>query len=144
VDTVARQRQAFVFLAVLATVGTTIELATERHWGQGVQLIPWGSVALLVLGLVVLWRGRSVRLVRGTAVVVALSGVVGVYEHVLENFHAGPLDYRYTDRWTTMTTLSKWWTAISKTAGPAPTLAPAVLVLAALCLAFATIGRSPD
>ena len=99
---------------------------------------------MLVASLALLLRRRTARTiwaVRAGAGVVAPSGVVGVYEHILENFHAGPLDYRYTDRWPTMTTLSRWWTAISKTTGPAPTLAPAVLILAALGLLFASTGH---
>jgi hypothetical protein len=77
--------------------------------------------------------------VRASLVLVAIASIVGVYEHLHENFIAGPLDYRYTDRWDQMSARSQWWAAFSKTVGPAPTLAASVLLQAALLLYAATL-----
>lgn len=82
---------------------------------------------------------RSVRLARVVAVVVAVAGALGVVEHVVANYDAAPLDYRYGARWPSMSMASRWWAAATKTVGPAPPLTPAVLAWAALCLWFATL-----
>jgi hypothetical protein len=81
------------------------------------------------------------RVVRGLALAVVLTSAFGIFEHTLANYDAAPLDFRYTDRWATMSTTSKWWTAASQTVGPSPTLAPGVLAQSALCLLFATVGH---
>jgi peptidoglycan/LPS O-acetylase OafA/YrhL len=135
--------KGYLALAGASIVGTAAELASERHWDGAIQLIPWAALGLLALALGLLLARRTtraIRVVRGAAVAAALCGVIGVYEHVLENHRAGPLDYRYTDRWPDMSAASTWWTAITKTTGPAPVLAPAILVLAAACLSLATVG----
>jgi hypothetical protein len=137
--------RGYVLLAGLVTGGTVLELWSERHWDTAVQLIPWAAVALLAMCVATLarrtrpaWLTRAVRVSAGA---VFASGLYGIYEHVLENYRAGPLDYRLTDKWPTMSTTSRWWTAISKTAGPAPVLAPAILALGALCVLLASSRR---
>src|SRR5262249_12121153 len=102
-----------------------------------IQLIPWYTLAVVAaaLLLVVAFPGPAVlRLVRALMVAAAVSAFFGVYEHVRENYRAGPLDFRYTDRWPTMSTASQVWAAVSKAVGPAPTLAPLVLAQAAVLL----------
>ena len=47
----------------------------------------------------------------------------------------------------TMSSTTRWWKAVTKSVGPSPMLAPAVLVQASLCLLFATrrhpaVGRT--
>jgi hypothetical protein len=66
--------------------------------------------------------------------------VFGVYEHIASNYEAGPLDFRYADRWATMSMPARVWAAASGTVGPSPALAPATLALAGACLVLATIG----
>lgn len=80
------------------------------------------------------------RVVRLLAMLVMVSAAVGAYEHILANYHAGPLDLRYTERWASMPATSRWWAAVSQSVGPSPTLAPAVLAQAAACLLFAMLG----
>jgi hypothetical protein len=131
----------FLGFAAISTVGTAVELAAERHWGTAVRLIPWYATAALTVGLVLLVavpRSLVVRLVRVIAVAVAITGLIGIYEHVHENYIAGPLDYRYTEKWPTMSFTSRWWAALSKTVGPAPILAPGILIQAAAFLFLAT------
>jgi len=140
---VALLRRCFLGLAAGGIVGTAVELALSRHWTTAVQLIPWYALGVLTVALVlavVLPRPGAVRAVRLLAVLVMLTAVLGIYEHILANYHAGPLDFRYTDRWATMSAASRWWAAISESVGPSPTLAPAVLAQSAGCLLFATLG----
>ena len=139
------ERHGFALLAGLAIVGTALELAAERHWDGAVQLVPWAAIAVVAAALVLHLLRRTpaaVRTVRAAAALVGASSVFGVYEHVRENYVTAPLDVRYTDRWPTMSATSKWWHALSKAVGPAPTLAPGVLALAALCLLLATVRRT--
>jgi hypothetical protein len=136
-------RRCFLALAVTATVGTAVELALSRHWTSAIQLIPWYAVGGLAVGAVLLVarpRPRAVRAVRLLAVVVVATALFGIYEHVLANYHAAPLDFRYESKWASMSTGSRWWAAISEAVGPSPTLAPAVLAQAAVCLLLATVG----
>jgi hypothetical protein len=119
-------------LTVVGTVGTAVELALERHWGSTVRLIPWLSIAVLVVGLCLV--GRRPGAARLLAVVVVVTAGLGVYEHVDENHKAGPLDRRYSATWDTMSSASQWWAAATKAVGPAPPLAPAALAEAALGL----------
>ena len=65
----------------------------------------------------------------------------GVYEHIVANYHTGPLDFRYTDRWPTMSAWSRWWAVSTGTVGPSPPIAPAILALACACLVLAAMGQ---
>jgi hypothetical protein len=137
-------RRCFLALAATATAGTAVELALSRHWTSAVQLIPWYAVGGLALGVVLLVarpRPVAVRAVRALALVVVLTAAFGIYEHVLANYHAGPLDFRDESRWAAMSAASRWWAAASESVGPSPTLAPAVLAQAAVCLLLATLGH---
>ena len=142
----SRERGWFLGIAGAAVVGTGIELAAERHWKGGTQIIPWISLGALAIALVMSLRStpRMNRLVTALAALVGISGLIGIYEHVAENRNAGPLDYRYTDRWPTMSSAEQWWAAISKSVGPSPPLAPAVLALAALCLVLSLDPGAPE
>jgi len=137
-------RRCFLALAVAATVGTAVELALIRHWTSATQLIPWYALGGLALGAVLLVarpRPVAVRAVRVLAVIVTLTALFGIYEHVLANYNAAPLDFRYESKWAAMSAGSRWWAAISESVGPSPTLAPAVLAQAAVCLLLATLGH---
>jgi hypothetical protein len=136
-------RRGFTMLAGAAIVGTAVELAIERHWDSAVQYIPWVALAVLGAVLMAVIARPSPPVVRGTrvaAVLVGLSSLIGMWEHVDGNFHAGYLDRRYERTWTTMSSTSRWWAAVTRGVGPAPPLAPAILALAAVCVWFATVG----
>ena len=139
--TAAILRRALVALAAVNTAGIALELATLRHWKSPVQLIAWAAVALLGAATGVLAAGPSagaVRAVRWLAGVVAAAAVVGVLEHVRANYSAGPLDAALGPSWDRMSPLGRLWAAGTRSVGPAPSLAPAALGFAALCLCFAT------
>jgi len=140
---VALLRRCFLGLGAASIAATGIELALTRHWTSAVQLIPWYALGALTFALVLLLvrpNPRTVRAAQVLTVLVMLTALVGIYEHVLANYRAAPLDFRYTDRWSTMAASSRWWAAISQSVGPSPTLAPAALAEAAICLLFATLG----
>jgi hypothetical protein len=144
VVSVALLRRCFLALAAAGIAGTALELALSRHWTSAVQLIPWyalGALAFALGLLVVRPRRPAVLAVRVVAVAVVLTAAFGIFEHVLANYHAAPLDFRYTSKWPTMSASSRWWAAASESVGPSPTLAPGVLVQAAACLLFATLGH---
>jgi hypothetical protein len=133
-------QRAFHILGALIVLGTALELATERHWKADNQYFAWIFLGL-VASAVVLGSFPPSPLALGATRM--LSGVTiagslfGIFEHIKANYDAIPLDYRYTKKWTTMSTVSKVWTAVTKSAGPSPVLAPGILALAATCMLLA-------
>jgi hypothetical protein len=141
-DAAAPLRRGLLGLAALTTIGITLELITERHWTQPVQLIAWVALALLAVAIVLVLRHRSARQVRGAralAVLVVVSAAVGVWRHIVANYDAAPLDYRYAQTWAGMSELARWWLAAHKGVGPSPPLAPGALAQAGLCVLLATV-----
>lgn len=137
-----RLRRFLLLIAAVSIAGTGIELAMLRHWDGIVQLIPWATLVALAASIAALvWRpsARTISVVRTVAVVVGAAAAFGVFEHVRTNYNAGFLDARYATTWVTMSKSSRWWAAFVKTVGPAPSLAPAVLAQAALCIGLATV-----
>ena len=124
-------RYGLLALGWFGLVGTTVQLALDRHWGSFWQLPPW--LALIALGFALRVASRPeassrwlARWVPGLVVVIALAGV---YLHVEENYQAGPLDRRYSDRWESMALASRLWTAASQGVGPSPVLASGALIM---------------
>ena len=131
-------RSGFLVLAGLAVAGTAVELAMLRHWDGLLQLIPWFTLGVVTVAIVLAARGRT-GLARLLALAVFAAAAFGIWEHTLANYHAGPLDFRYATRWATMSAKSRWWAAFTETVGPSPTLAPLVLAWSSLCVWFATL-----
>lgn len=134
-------RGSLTALTALGIVGTAFELATLKHWNGAMQLVPWFALVVLA-GAVMVHLGRPDRicLVRVLAVLVLVTSLFGVLEHAAVNFESGPLDQRFADTWDTLSLWLRWWYAITRTVGPAPTLAPGMLGQAAATLMLATIG----
>ncbi len=144
-DTGRLVRSGLLALAGLTTLGIGLELAAERHWTQPAQLIAWAALALLAAAVALAAREpapRRVRVARALAVLVMLTAVIGVWQHIAANYDAAPLDFRYGSVWDALSEPERWWLAISKTVGPAPPLAPAALAEAALCVLLGTLGVS--
>jgi hypothetical protein len=143
---VPQLRRALAALAWVSIVGTAVELAMLRHWGTFTRTIPWLILAVLA-GALVAATGRTTRRRRAAQVLagVGTAGTVyGIVEHVRSNLASAPLDFRYADRWAGMSPLSRLWAAASGAVGPSPTLAPAVLALAAaLVWLVAASGPAP-
>jgi hypothetical protein len=134
-------RRGLVALTVIGILSTAFELASERHWNGVEQMIPWLALGVLVVAtaLLLLPDERGTTIIRTLALVVLAASVYGILEHVLVNFHAGGLDQRFAETWDATPFLAKAWYAVTKTVGPAPTLAPGVLGQAALLLFLATL-----
>ncbi|GAA1369965.1 hypothetical protein [Catellatospora chokoriensis] len=140
-DTATNLRAGLLVLAAVATAGTAIELATERHWNGAVQLIPWFALAMVAAAWVLTaWRPRraSLAAARTLITVVFLVSLYGIWEHVESNLNAGWLDAFHAAGWQSLGTGTRWWYAITKTVGAAPPLAPGILAQAALLVLLAT------
>jgi hypothetical protein len=134
-------RGSLAALTALGIVGTAFELASLHHWNGATQLVPWFALLVLAGALLLHVRQRDrVHLVRGLGLLVLVASVYGVLEHALVNYESGPLDQRFTETWTALSPWLQWWYAITRTVGPAPTLAPGMLGQAAATLMLATIG----
>jgi hypothetical protein len=134
-------RRGLIALTGIGVLATAFELAAERHWGDIEQLVPWLALTILAIAvaLVLLPDGRGATAARVLAVVVLGASAYGVIEHVLVNAGAGRLDQRFGDVWESLPLLQRGWYALTKTVGPAPTLAPGVLAQTALLLLLATV-----
>ena len=143
-DAATLVRHGLVALTAIGILAAAFELASERHWNGVEQLIPWIALAALAaaVGLLLVPGGRGVPAARVLAVLVLGASAYGVLDHVLVNFESGALDQRYAESWDTMPALQQWWLAVTKTVGPAPTLAPGVLGQSALLLLLASVGRA--
>lgn len=136
---VALVRRALYALTVIGIFATAFELATERHWNGLEQLIPWAALMVLAVATVLaLLPAGSARIVaRVLALIVLGASIYGVLDHIAVNYNSGPLDQRFADTWDTLPSTQQWWYAITKTVGPAPTLAPGILGQTALLLFLA-------
>lgn len=139
-------RRGLLALAVAGTIGVGLELLLLRHWGDGLQLIPWVALAVLAIavGLVILRPDRrSILVARILAVGVLVTSAVGVFIHIRANYETAPLDFRYTDSWPTTSEPVRWFLAATDTVGASPSLAPTAMAFVALVLLLATIGQPP-
>jgi len=137
-------RRGLIWLAILGTASTAVELAMLRHWDNALELIPFAALGVLAVAIVLVARsptGRSIALARALAGSVAFVSAVGVLVHVRANYEAAPLDFRYTDSWPTIPEPIRWFLAATDTVGPSPTLAPAAIAFMALALLIATLGH---
>ncbi|MET8989766.1 hypothetical protein ABZW49_30330 [Nonomuraea wenchangensis] len=131
-------RLGLLALVAIGIVGAAFELAFERHWRSPVQLIPWVALALLAVALVLLALSeapRAVTAVRVLAGVVLLASAYGVFMHVSVNHGMGSM----ATEWDTLSPLSQWWYAFTKTVGTAPPLAPGMLAQSSLLLLLASL-----
>jgi hypothetical protein len=135
-------RRGLLGLAGLTILGLAVELAVERHWTQPLQLVAWAALAVGGLAAALLLGNPSrsrVRLAQILAIVVMLSALLGIWEHIEGNHDAGGLDRNYMDTWDDLPSTTQWWLAISKTVGPSPPLAPGALAQVGLCVLLATL-----
>jgi hypothetical protein len=135
-------RRGVLALVVLGVLGAAAELLFLHHWGSAGQAIVWPALVAIAAGvLVVALRPsrRSLRAARLVGLVVAAVALVGVGFHVSENLTAGPLDRAFAATWDSMPALEQWWLAVTGGVGPAPTLAPGVLVQLGLGLVLSTV-----
>jgi hypothetical protein len=97
---------------------------------------------LAVATVLTLLPGRGARvLVRVLILAVLGASIYGILDHIAVNANSGPLDARYADTWDSLPATTRWWHAVTKQVGPAPTLAPGVLAQTALLLFLAGLLR---
>ena len=136
-------RASLLSLATLGLVGIAISLAYERHWDGFWQILPWvslGVIALALAALVVRPSRWTVRIVRTVAVLTIVVSALGFWQHFDENYQTASLDYRYSERWETMSVLSRWWEVAVGSVGHVPIPASVALAPVGIALALATIG----
>jgi len=134
-------RRSVLLVTAVGILGLLAELLVERHWGTLIRYVPWLCLAALAWSVWRLWRGpsrRDVTTARVLAGASAIGGMVGIALHINENYAAGPLDQNYYLVWDSMSEAARWWAAFTKSLGPAPTFAPAALILLALLVIVAT------
>lgn len=143
-----RLRTALLLLAGAVALGALAELAMLRHWSDVQQLVPWVLAALVGLAAAALLGRRTpswvVYAARAVGVIAALGSGYGVLIHILSNFEAGPLDFRYADRWEQLPMVQQIWLAATGGVGPAPALAPGMVALGGVCLLLGTLDRARD
>jgi hypothetical protein len=135
-------RKGVIALVGLGFLGAVIELLFLRHWGSAGQTIVWPALGLMAAGLgtlVLRPSPLSIWAARAIALGVAVVALVGMGFHVAENLNAGPLDRDFAAIWASMSPLEQWWQAVTGGVGPAPTMAPGVLLQLALGLLLATV-----
>lgn len=132
-----RFRRLRLFLAALSAllfVGTVAELLSVKHYGDRVQLIPFAMCGI-GFGLVLLsWWNPSPGMVKGTRAVmalIALSSLIGVYEHIQGNLGFA----REVHPHASTTALLK-----SALTGRDPLMAPGILAVAAILAIAATFA----
>jgi hypothetical protein len=129
-------------LVAVGILGAALELAFERHWQSVGQLIPWAALLALTVSLVLLALNsspRTIKVVRWVALAVLIASAIGVFAHVSANHDMGAFDPRQADTWQTLSPLTQWWYALTKSVGPAPPLAPGMLAQSALLLLLTTL-----
>lgn len=127
-------RRALIALTLVGVLGAGFELAAERHWRTGVQLVPWVALALLAVGALLLALNKLPGAVRAISGVVLLASAFGVFAHVSANMMVGS----FSGAFEGMSAIGQWWQAFTKSVGEAPPLAPGMLAQAALLLLLAT------
>jgi len=137
-------RRALFALAALSIAATAVELAAERHWETFVQRIPWFALLLAAVALLLAVTASgpgAIRAARLLAAAIAAFALIGVYKHVEANHESGPLDFRYSATWDSMSAASRWWKSASGAVGPSPVIAPLALANSAALIAAATLGH---
>jgi hypothetical protein len=135
-------RRGLLALAALTALGLAVELASERHWTQPIQLVAWAALGGLAIAIALVgWSPSRTRLqiARSLAVVVVLSAVLGVGEHVYSNYDAGALDQRYATSWDRLSEMDRWGLAVTKSVGPSPPFAPGAMAVAGLAVLLSTV-----
>jgi hypothetical protein len=134
-------RRGLLGLVALGILGTAVELLFLGHWGSAAKTSVWPALGLISVAAVLVARPSPLRLrlARVIAILVAAVALVGVGFHVSENMTAGPLDRKFAATWDSMSSVAQWWEAITGGVGPAPTLAPGVLLQLGLGVLLATI-----
>ena len=136
-------RMGLYLLIFLGLVGVSVALAYERHWDGVWQLVPWATLGIIFLSLVllVIWPAPfSRKLARWVAMIVIVAALLGTWHHFNENYQTASLDVNYTDTWESMSTFNRVWVVAKGSAGHVPVYAAGILVPIGLALVVVTTG----
>lgn len=135
-------RSGLLALAAVGVLGAAVDLAMARHWASPIQLVPWAALGVLAVALALIATRpsrRTLQAARVLGLLVAASAALGVYQHVAANYATAPLDFRYADRWESMSELARRWAAATQAVGPSPTAVPGLLGYLTLATWLATL-----
>jgi hypothetical protein len=128
----SRLRRFLLVLSILLFCGTVVELLLVKHWGDGVQLIPFGLCGIgSIATLIMLLRPRraTVLALRWCMMLVVCGSLFGIYEHLTNNIafqHEIKPNAPMADVF------------VNAIAGANPLLAPGTLAVAAILALAAT------
>ena len=127
-----RMRQFLLVLTLFIFASTVLELVLQEHTGEFLQWIPFILCAIGLIAVIIFLRcpqRTTLRLLRGAMIIVMAGGVLGILEHLLEN-------YEFEREIRPASALID--VLIETLKGAAPLLAPGILIFAALLALAAT------
>lgn len=146
-NTVWRLRVGLLWLVLLGIIGIAVLLAYERHWDSYLQWIPWASLGLILVALVlvVLVPGAGARkLAQVVTLLTIVVSCVGMWQHFDANYDAAAENPTYAAQWEEMSIIDKVWDVGGGTVGQVPVYAAAALIPVALSLLMATAGLGEE
>ena len=146
-NTVWRLRVGLLWLVLLGIIGIAVLLAYERHWDSYLQWIPWASLGLILVALVlvVLVPGAGARkLAQVVTLLTIVVSCVGMWQHFDANYDAAAENPAYAAQWEEMSIIDKVWDVGGGTVGQVPVYAAAALIPVALSLLMATAGLGEE
>jgi len=122
----ARLRQFLVFISAGVFIMTVTELVFLSHWSETIQFLPLvlSGLGLLTLSLAYLRPNRgTITALRWSMIVIAACSLIGVYEHMANNFGF---------RMEIQPNATAWELILATLEGANPVLAPGILMLGAV------------
>ena len=130
------QRLLLITLLVM-TLGTTLELYLLGHYEDALQLIPMAAIALVIVGMVLVYLKDSKPVYISFTLILCLTGLSGLYGMYLH------LRANYEFELEMTPTASNWHIIGESLSGALPALAPAsMIVLALLGYSYLTLIKS--
>jgi hypothetical protein len=132
---ITRLRQFLFGLAITMCIGVIAELWLTEHYQDPMQWVPLVLCGLGVIGLLLAWfkpNRQTLRALRVFMLIVALGGLLGVYEHLERN-----LEFAREVK-AAFANAQPLWAALT---GANPPLAPGALVITALVAVAGTYAH---
>ncbi len=121
-----RLRQFLLIISAGVFIMTVSELFFLSHWSETIQLLPFilSGLGLLTLSLAYFRPNRrTVTILRWSMIVIAACSLIGVYEHMANNFGF---------RMEIQPNATTWELILATLEGANPVLAPGILMLGAV------------
>lgn len=136
-------RAGLFWLIVVGLAGSAISLAYHRHWDVYWQLVPWATIGVVILAMLILviWPAPATRkLAKTVAVLTIVVALLGMWHHFEKNYETAAEDAEYSVQWESMSLQDRVWTVAKGSVGDVPIYAAGILIPVALALAIATTG----